>query len=421
MKAIYYTLSVAGNEIRVLIKDRGTLAILVLLPILLGSLFAGLNLMAASASEDENPDILLEIILVNDDPGPFGEEVTKSIQSIDELNVEPLASIPEAEQEVIAGRVAAAIIIPSDFSDKIDSYTPTTVEVIVDPAQPESASIVTGIMNQVVGEITIWGEVQYGVRTIMDESDLLVGISPEEQRALEAQNLGVIMTQLNELRRNPAIAVISENLEGVKVEGGIGLFLTYLFPAFTVMFIFFIVGTSSSSLLQEREAGTLRRLLAAPIPRWTIIAGKMLAYGLLVCFQVVILFTIGHVLFDITLGQSPLSLVAITILVAFVAVSLGMLVAAFAKTAKQADSVGTILAFAMAGIGGAFPLWPPIFRSEGFIGILSKFTPHAHALEGYYSVMAENAGFAQILPQLGILLLMGLVFFVIAIWRFRFE
>jgi ABC-2 type transport system permease protein len=419
MKAIYYTLSVAGKEIRLILNDRGTLAILILLPILLSSLFAGLNSMAAS--DEENPNILLDVNLVNDDTGGFGEEVAKSILSIDELNVETLDTVAEAEQQVIEGQVAAAIIIPSDFSAKIDAYTPTAIEVIVDPAEPEGASIITGIMNQVVAEVTIWGEVQYGIRTIIEESELLVNASPEELRGMEAQNLGVIMTQLNELRRNPAIAVISENLEGVMVEGGISLFLTYLFPAFTVMCIFFIVGTSSSSLLQEREAGTLRRLLAAPIPRWTVIAGKMLAYGLLVCMQVVILFTIGYVLFDITLGQSPLALVTITILVAFVAVSLGMMVAAFAKSAKQADNVGMILAFVLAGIGGAFPLWPPIFRAEGFIGTLSKFTPHAHALEGYYSVMAENAGFTQILPQLGFLLFMGLVFFSIAVWRFKFE
>jgi ABC-type multidrug transport system permease subunit len=62
-----------------------------------------------------------------------------------------------------------------------------------------------------------------------------------------------------------------------------------------------------------------------------------------------------------------------------------------------------------------------MFRSAGFIGTLSKFTPHAHALEGYYSVMAENATFTQILPQLGFLWLMGIVFFLIAVWRFRFE
>jgi ABC-2 type transport system permease protein len=187
------------------------------------------------------------------------------------------------------------------------------------------------------------------------------------------------------------------------------------------MFIFFIVGVESSSLLHEREAGTLRRLLAAPIPRWTIIAGKMLAYGLLVILQVVVLFTIGYLLFNITLGNSPFALVAITLAVAFVAVSLGMLVAAFAKTPNQADNIGMVLGFVLAGLGGAFPTWPPLFRSEGFIGVLSKFTPHAHALEGYYSVMAENAGLANILPQLGFLLLMGLVFFLVAVWRFRFE
>jgi ABC-2 type transport system permease protein len=419
MKVIYDTLSVAGKEIRLIVADRGLLAVLLLLPILLGSLFAGLNLMLVT--EEGEPNIILDVVLVNQDAGVFGTEVAKSLHSIRELKVGTTRDISTAEERVIQGEAAAAIIIPADFSEKIDDYTPTTIEVIVDPAQPESASIVTGIMNQVVAEVTIWGEIQYGVRTIVGESGLLVEASPEEQRAVEAQNMGVIMTQLNELRRNPAIAVISEDLEGVQVQGGIELFITFLFPAFTVMFIFFIVGAESSSLLQEREAGTLRRLIAAPIPRWTIIAGKMLAYGLLVILQVVILFTLGYTLFDITMGRDPLALVAITILVAFVAVSLGMLVAAFAKTSKQADNVGMVLGFVLAGIGGAFPSWPPMFRSEGFIGTLSKFTPHAHALEGYISVMAENATFTQILPQLGYLLLMGLVFFLIAAWRFKFD
>jgi ABC-2 type transport system permease protein len=419
MQVIYDTLSIAGKEIRLIVADRGSLAVLFLLPILLGSLFAGLNLMLIT--EEGDPNILLDVTLVNDDAGAFGKEVTNSIQGIEELNVIMANNVSVAEQRVIEGKIAAAIIIPADFSEKIDSYTPTAIEVIVDPAEPESASIVTGIMNQVVAEVTIWGEIQYGVRTIMEESGVLAEAGPEEQRAVQAQSMGVIMTQLNELRHNAAISVVSENLEGVKVEGGIGLFLTFLFPAFTVMFIFFIVGVESASLLQEREAGTLRRLLAAPIPRWTVIAGKMLAYGLLVCLQVLILFTIGYLLFDITLGRDPIALVVITITVAFVAVSLGMLVAAFAKTSNQAANIGMILAFVMAGIGGAFPLWPPIFRSAGFIGILAKFTPHAHALEGYYSVMAENATFTQILPQLGFLWLMGTVFFLIAVWRFKFD
>ena len=419
MKSINYTLSVAGKEIRLILKDRGSLAILIFLPILLGSLFASLNMM--SVGDGENPAILLEVSLVNQDQGPFSEEISKTLRGIREINAVAAHDIAAAEERVIQGEVVAAIIIPADFSEKINAYTPTAVEVIVDPAQPEGASIVSGIMNQVVGEITVWGEIQYGVRSIMEEAGVMTEANPEQQRAIEAQSMGVIMTQLNELRRVAAISVVSENLEGAAVEGGIGPFLTFLFPAFTVMFIFFIVGMEGSSLLQEREAGTLRRLLAAPLPRWAVIAGKMLAYCLLVILQVVILFAVGYLLFNISLGNSPLALAAITIAVAFVAASLGMLVAALAKTSKQADTVGMVLGFVLAGLGGAFPTWPPLFRSEGFIGVLSKFTPHAHALEGYYSVMAENASLAQILPQLGFLVLMGVVFILIAAWRFKFE
>ena len=98
MKSIYYTISVAGKEIRLIVADRGLLAVLLLLPILLGSLFAGLNLMAAN--EEGDPNILLEVILVNEDPGVFGGEVAKSIKSIEQLNVDQTGTVSAAEQRV---------------------------------------------------------------------------------------------------------------------------------------------------------------------------------------------------------------------------------------------------------------------------------------------------------------------------------
>ena len=188
------------------------------------------------------------------------------------------------------------------------------------------------------------------------------------------------------------------------------------------MFIYFIVGMSGGTLLAEREAGTLRRLLTAPIPRGAILAGKMLAYMLLACLQVVVVFAVARLVFGTPLGKSPLGLVVLTLVVAFNAAALGMLVAAIAKTAKQADGIGVILAFVLAGLGGALAMTPtPIYRAGGFIGIISSLTPQNHAVEGYYKLMAENASFIQVLPQMGILLGMGIVFFLIALWRFRFD
>jgi ABC-2 type transport system permease protein len=420
MNTISRTLAVAWKEIQLLAKDRGGLAVLFLLPLLFSALYGSINLQV---NRPDGGIVLLDVGLVNQDDGIFGQEIAKALKGIDELDVETFDSVADGEQQVAEGKATAAIVIPAGFTQDIDAYTSTSVDVIVDPAQPEAATIVTGIMEQVVAEVTIWGEVQYGVRTVLDESGLLAGASVEEQRAVGAQTMGAIMTQLSELRRTPAIVVASEDLEGASVtfEGAIQTFFAYLFPAITVMFVFFVVSSAASSLLAERETGTLRRLLAGPIPPGAIIAGKMLAFGLLVCLQLAVLFAVGSIFFGMPLGKSPVGLVLLSLVVALVANAMGMLIAALAKTSKQADNVGVVLGFVLAGVGGCVGLAAPITRLGGFISVLGQLTPHAHAVEGYYSLMAENATVFQILPQVGILLGMAIVFFAIATWRFKFD
>jgi len=424
MKAIYYTLSVTGKELQVIFKDRGWLVILFLLPLLIGGFMGGMNVAANKPSGAANGQagILLKVGLVNLDPGSFGTEVSKALQDIDQLQVQVFSAVDQAVATVAQGDLASAIIIPADFSEKINAYSPTQVEVMVDPAQSEGASIVAGIVNQVVSEVDLWGEVQYGVRSLFEESGLLAQASPQEQRAIQAQNLGVVMTGINDMRRNPAILVVSEDLQGAKVQGGIELFIAYMFAGLSVMFIFFLVAMCSASLLEEREAGTIRRLLSAPMPKGTIIAGKLLAFMLLGCLQVVVMFSVAHYLLGAPLGRSPLALVVMTLVVTFTAASMGMMVAALAKSASQANSVSLILAFVLAGLGGALVTTrEPLSRSGGFIGAISKIIPHSYAVEGYYRVMAENQSLLQILPQVGILLAFGLVFFLIAVRRFRYE
>jgi ABC-2 type transport system permease protein len=419
MKTLFYTLSVTWKEIQVIAKERSWLVILFLLPLMIGGFMGGANLVMSDTGSNV---ILLKIGLVNMDPGTFGTEMSKAIQAINEFDVTIYPDPAAAEEPVAKGNAAAAIIIPSDFSQKIDAYTPTSVQVIVDPAEPESAGIVTGIIKQVVAEFTIWGEVQYGVRTIMSEAGILQAASLQESRAIQAQNLGVVMTRINQMRNNPVIDVSLDAPAKVDSGGGIRNFFAYLFPGLTVMFIFFIVPMSSGSILNEREIGTLRRLLTAPIPRGAILAGKILAYMLLALLQVVVVFSIAGALFGTPLGTSPLGLVVLSLAVAFTASALGILVAALAKTAKQADSIGMILAFVLAGLGGAIAMSAqPLYRMGGFISVLSGLTPHAHAVEAYYMLMAENASLVQILPEVGILVGMGIIFFLIGVWRFRFD
>ncbi len=364
MNAVRHCLIVAGKEIQVLLRERGALAVLFLLPLLIGSLYGSMQLQMARDSEVD--PIFVTIALVNQDAGTFGGELSKALHNISILGILEPQTPAEAESVVAEGDVTAAIIIPEDFTSQIDAHVPTQIEVILDPADPQRAEIVNGIMQTAVAEATIWGEVQYGMRTVLRESGLLDDADPDTQRAVAAQSLGVIMTRINELRSDPSIRVVHEGVEGATVDSGIIVFLANMFPGITVMFVFFVVGVAGRSLMHEREAGTLRRLLAAPIPKASVIAGKVLAYTLLVCLQVAVLFGVANIAFKMPLGRAPLALVLVTVTLGLVASAMGMLVASFSKSAKQADSVGTILGFVLAGLGGAIAISQfPVGRSGG--------------------------------------------------------
>lgn len=422
MNAIALTLSFAWKEIQVVFRDRGSLVILFLLPLIIGSLIGGANL--ASASNEKQATISLKIGMVNQDGGAFGQVIDKALQDINILKVTSYGTQGEAENLVARGKLAAAILIPADFSQLIDAHTATKVDIVADPAQPESASIVAGIMNQVAGEVIIWGEVQYGVREVLKTSGLLDTATTQERRAVEAQSLGAIMTRINQMRENPIASVVSEDLQSAKVEGNWAIiFLANLIPGITVMFIFFGVGATSASLLNERESGTLRRVLASPVPRGAMIAGKMLAYMLLACLQMVVLFSVAHFGFGMPLGNSPLGLALITVAVAFVATALGMFVATLARSADQAGTIGSVLALVMGGVGGSIPMGSasPVFRLGGMQGLLAHIAPNGYAVEAYYRVMAEKAALVNVLPLVGVLAAMGLVFFIVASLRFKFD
>ncbi|MEJ2563435.1 MAG: ABC transporter permease, partial [Anaerolineales bacterium] len=132
MNMLNNILAVAWKELQLIARDRGALAIFFLLPLLLSTIQGGAN--AVANSEEAAAAILLNVQLVNEDPGDFGREVVNAIENIDELAIASPATVEDAEESVRQGEAAAAIVIPADFSASIDAYEPTEIEVIVDPA-----------------------------------------------------------------------------------------------------------------------------------------------------------------------------------------------------------------------------------------------------------------------------------------------
>jgi ABC-2 type transport system permease protein len=421
MNAIVGMLAVTWKDLKLLFKDRGALAVLFLMPLLFAVIFGAPQMSASNlADPDAETAPRVSVYLVNEDKGVFGSEVARALLGIRLLDVHQSVSAERADELVADGEAPGAIIIPAEFSDKIAANEPTTVRLIKDPTQQEAATLIAGVLNSVMDEFGVMAEIQYGIHAVLDESGILAGAGPETVRAVEAQNLGVIWTQVEEMRRTPLIRVEAESLAGEEAESAWNIF-SFFMPAFATMFGFFLIGVMAKALLTEKEQGAFRRLLASPLNRGSIIAGKMLAYMLVVFMQVLIMFSVGRIFFDMPLGNSPAGLLLTTLGVALAATSLGMLIGAFSKTSEQADSLGFVIGAVLMVAGGCIAVGGIWVRSEGFTYTLTQLTPHGHALDAYLKLMAEGGSLVDVLPNFGILFAFAAVFFGLAMWRFKFE
>jgi ABC-2 type transport system permease protein len=431
MNTIRNSLRMARKDLKLLFKDRGQLAVVFALPLLFSLLYGG---MAASGSDSESPGgepgLVIKSYLVNEDQGPYGAQVEDALREIRPLRLYAARSVDVADEKVADGQAAAAIVIPADFSAQLDANQPVRVQLLKDPTQQAEAKAVAGILNDALTELSVMAEIQYGIWAVFEKTGTLEGVPPEVARAAQAQMMGAIWTGVQEIRQNPAITVQSQNLAGEVTELSYGAAASAFFtPYFSTMFAFFLVGIMAESIVREKEAGSFRRLLAAPVHRGTIVAGKMLAFVGVVYLQMLLLFGVSSALFGMPLGDSPLGLLALTLALALAATGLGMLLGSIARTSKQAGIIGMLLGFVLLLASGLLGVSFSLTGSGADLGLpteglqfyISQLTPHVHALDGYVKLILEGAGVVDVLPNTFILLGFGVVFFLIGLWRFKYE
>ena len=190
------------------------------------------------------------------------------------------------------------------------------------------------------------------------------------------------------------------------------------------MFAFLTAQATASSIFDEKRAGTFRRLLAAPLGKWELLIGKMLPNFVIAILQMVVIVAASLVLLPLvgqdapSLGNSPLGLILVTILVALCSASLGILLGALCRTESQVGGVSSVVLWVAGMVGGAFI---PAFVLGDFLNTIGKVVPHYWALQAYNDLMIRGQGLADILPELGILAGLTAVFFVIGLRRLKFD
>ena len=416
------TWSTTWKDLQILVKDRGFIAVIFFLPLIFSMLF-GTVYQRAGQNNQEN--LTFPVALVNQDEGAYGQQITNILESVAVLDLTSFDLLEDARQKVIDSQALAAIVIPANLTEQVNAYQQAEVQVIIDPTQEQIASMVTGIMKEVVSPAIVQGEIAYGIRSLLEDTPLYQQADDATRGALAAQSMAVQMAQVQKMMSDPWIEVETKTSQGKDMVVIATNPFTLIVPSFTVYFAFFMVGSMSAELLKEKRQGTLRRLVAAPVARTTVIAGKMVAYVIMVIMQVLLLFGVGSLAFAMPLGKSFIGLLLVIIATGLAVTGMGMLIASLAKTDRQADTIGTVQGFVLGALGGcfsfAFGSGVLMSKGGGTMEIISKFTPQAHSLMAFDTLMNLGGGITQVLPQVLILLGFTLVFLLVASWRFRYE
>ena len=116
----------------------------------------------------------------------------------------------------------------------------------------------------------------------------------------------------------------------------------------------------------------------------------------------------------LTLGNDPLALILVSLAIALCSTSLGLLIAAIARTENQISGIAAVALWVMAAVGGSFI---PNFLLGDFLGTVGKVVPHYWANRAYNGLFVRGQGLADIAPELAVLLGFTAVFFIVGLWQ----
>ncbi len=157
---------------------------------------------------------------------------------------------------------------------------------------------------------------------------------------------------------------------------------------------------TSVSIVRERAAGTLTRVLIAPVRPWEIVAGYALAFTLVGLVQAGELFAVARVLFGVRFAGSAVWVGLIMLTYVLVLQGIAILISTIARNEFQALQYALLLLVPAIMVSGVF--WPVEAMPEG-MRFVSWLSPLTYANTALREVMLRGRGLEAIGRELGVL------------------
>ena len=339
----------------------------------------------------------------------------------------------KAKQYVVEGKYPAALIMPEEFYT--DTSSSLKFKFYYDPKNEiEYAMIQGGLQETIMSEMpkimpvlmqrqsrTNLGDVKgeqfnddikdlIGQYFEIDEDSIQFFQTEFDSSFLYSEPDSV--QQANNVMNN-IINIESEQVVGEEVENP---GLTRTVGGWAMMFLLFTLTGAATSLFEEKNEGSLKRLLCMPVKRSQILWSKYIYTISLGVIQLMVLFIFAWLIFDVNIWSNFFNLFIVILASAAAAVAFGMIVVSFAKSISQAEGISTLLILTMSAVGGS---WFPVALLPDWMQTVAKFTLTYWSVEAFQNVLWRQSDFSSVAIHVLILLAIA---FIVNFWsliRFR--
>lgn len=241
---------------------------------------------------------------------------------------------------------------------------------------------------------------------------ILKNSEPSQSKALQ---MAISQAAAGMTADSPKLAIMTDYVYG-SVDT---TFFDTLSPILIGFFVFFFVFLISGiGLLRERTTGTLERLMSTPVRRGEVITGYLAGYGIFALLQTVIVVLYSTLVLGIELQGSLGYVLLVNVLLALVALSLGVLLSTFAASEFQMVQFIPIVIIPQIFFAGILPL----DHMATWVQAIARVMPLYYGADALKSVMYQGLGWNAIAWDLAVLMVFAALFIflnIVALKRYR--
>ena len=368
-RKLFTVLTFARINTRRYFRDKTAIFFTIAFPLIFLFVFGGLF-------GNSDNDVSFKVALINQSNTQVSQDIATELNDgkILKVNTE-VTDIDQAKERMNRGEIDATIILPESFGEVQDSntYPSGEAQIIYSQNNAQAAQTLQSVLQ---------GQFKVINARLVDNKEPFT-VTSEQTNDQSLNSFDYTFTGL-----------LGFSVLGMGIFGPINIF-----P-------------------ELKKQGILRRFHTTPIRVWQYFLSTMMTQAAIGLVAMTVLFAVAMSVFHLKLVGNVFELAIYIVLSIVMILGIGLALGGWAKNERQAAPLSNIVVFPMMFLSGTFF---PRFLMPEWLQNLSNYLPLTPVIDGLRMIATEGKHFVDLLPQLGLIGLWGIVIYAIAFRVFRWE